>query len=134
MFVNCCHCRWCQRETGAAFAVNALIETDRVVLLKGNVEATETPSHSGKGQRIMRCSVCKIALWSHYGRRGDKLAVLRVGTLDNPDAYPPGVHIWTSSKQPWVILPPGTPDFPEFPDWAELWPAESLARAKALFG
>ena len=37
LFVHCCHCRWCQRETGASFALNALIEADHVQLLQGEV-------------------------------------------------------------------------------------------------
>ena len=107
MFVHCCHCRWCQRETGSAFALNALIETDRVELLQGEVELVDTPSDSGKGQLIARCPRCRIALWSHYGGGGNVVSFIRVGTLDNPDAFPPDIHIYTSSKQPWVVLPTG---------------------------
>lgn len=44
LFVHCCHCRWCQRETGASFALNALIEADRVQLLQGKTEVIDTPS------------------------------------------------------------------------------------------
>jgi hypothetical protein len=89
LFVHCCHCRWCQRETGASFALNALIETDRVRVLEGQVEAVETPSNSGKGQTIMRCPTCKVALWSHYNAAGNLLSFVRVGTLDDPDRLPP---------------------------------------------
>ena len=105
LFVHCCHCRWCQRETGSAFVLNALIETDRVELLAGEPELVLTPSNSGKGQRIARCPVCRIALWSHYAGGGDLFRFVRVGTLDDPDRFPPDIHIFTSTKQPWVILP-----------------------------
>ena len=132
LFVNCCHCRWCQRETGSAFALNAMIESDRVVLLAGRVEVIDTPSHSGTGQRIARCPTCRVALWSHYGGAGDAVRFVRVGTLDEPDRLPPGVHIFTTSKQPWVVLPPGVPAVAEYYDAADLWPAESLARRAAL--
>jgi len=47
LFVHCCHCRWCQRETGASFALNAMIESDRITLLHGAVEIVDTPSNSG---------------------------------------------------------------------------------------
>src|SRR5271165_2992558 len=77
LFVHCCHCRWCQRETGASFALNALIETDRVAVLNAAPEAVLTPSNSGKGQKIMRCPTCRIALWSHYAGAGDKLCFIR---------------------------------------------------------
>jgi len=133
MFVHCCHCRWCQRETGASFALNAMIEADRVVLLRGSPEAVDTPSESGKGQKIVRCPDCHIALWSNYAGAGDALHFIRVGTLDEPDRLTPDVHIYTASKQPWVVLPPETPAFEEYYDRNELWPEESLARRRALF-
>jgi len=111
MVVHCCHCRWCQRETGTAFALNAMIETDSVSLLSGKTEPVLTPSNSGKGQTIVRCPNCFIAVWSHYAGAGNLLSFVRVGTLDNPDALPPDIHIFTASKQPWVILPPDKPAF-----------------------
>ena len=130
MFVHCCHCRWCQRETGASFALNAMIERDRVELLKGRPEAVDTPSESGKGQMIFRCPTCKIALWSIYSR--PEIYFIRVGTLDNPDLLPPDIHIFTESKQPWLKLPPGIPQVPIYYDWKELWPEESSERLRKL--
>jgi hypothetical protein len=134
MFVHCCHCRWCQRETGASFALNAMIEADRVVLLSGTPEAVATPSESGKGQRITRCPACRVALWSNYSGAGDAVRFVRVGTLDEPDRLPPDIHIYTASKQPWVVIPPGVPVVPEYYRARDHWPAASLARRKALKG
>jgi hypothetical protein len=131
LFVHCCHCRWCQRETGASFALNALIEADRVQLLEGEVEVIDTPSSSGKGQKISRCPRCRIAVWSNYAR-GGSVRFVRVGTLDDPDRLPPDIHIFTASKQPWVVLPPGTLAVPEFYKASELWSKESLERRVAL--
>lgn len=132
LFVHCCHCRWCQRETGAAFALNAMIESARVVLVEGEPEIVMTPSQSGKGQKIARCRACRVAVWSHYAGGGDAVRFVRVGTLDDPDRYPPDIHIHTSSKQPWVVLPDGVPAVPEYYRASEYWPAASLARRKAL--
>jgi len=132
LFVHCCHCRWCQRETGSAFALNAMIEADRVLLLTGTPEAVATPSNSGKGQKIARCPACRIALWSHYAGAGDAVCFVRVGTLDEPDRLPPDIHIFTASKQPWVILPPDRPAVPEYYDRRLHWPAESLERMRVL--
>jgi len=128
MFVHCCHCRWCQRETGAAFALNALIEADRVLLLQGEPEIVDTPSESGQGQNIARCPSCRIAMWSNYPGAGDTVHFVRVGTLDDPDRLPPDIHIYTMSKQPWVILPPDTPAVYEYYDRREYWPQASLDR------
>jgi hypothetical protein len=134
MIVHCCHCRWCQRETGASFALNAMIESDRVELLKGEVEIVETPSNSGKGQKIARCPQCRIALWSHYAGLGDAASFVRVGTLDDPDRLPPDIHIFTASKQPWVVIPLGMAAVAEYYKAADHWPAQSLQRRKALLG
>ena len=132
LFVHCCHCRWCQRETGSAFVLNAMIEAERVALLQGEVEVIDTPSLSGKGQKISRCPVCHVAVWSSYTGGGDAVRFVRVGTLDAPDRLPPDIHIFTASKQPWVILPPDTPAVPEFYDARQYWPAESLERRAVL--
>jgi hypothetical protein len=132
MFVHCCHCTWCQRETGSAFALNAMIEAERLQVLQGEVRVIDTPSNSGKGQRISRCPKCMIAVWSNYAGLGDAVCFVRVGTLDNPGALPPDIHIFTSSKQPWVVLPAATPAVPEYYKAAAFWPKESLARREAL--
>ena len=134
LFVHCCHCRWCQRETGASFALNAMIEADRVVLSSGAIEKIMTPSNSGKGQKIARCPTCRIALWSHYAGAGDKVCFVRVGTLDDPDRFPPDIHIFTASKQPWVVIPAGAPAVPEYYDRNKYWPKASLERRRALLG
>lgn len=132
LFVHCCHCRWCQRESGASFALNAMIEADRVTNLGGELEIVDTPSASGKGQLIARCPRCKVAVWSNYAGAGPVVKFVRVGTLDNPDALPPDIHIFTASRQPWVVIPPGQAAVPEYYDRNEYWPAESLERRKAL--
>jgi hypothetical protein len=132
LFVHCCHCRWCQRETGSAFALNAMIETNRVEVFSGEPETVLTPSHSGNGQQIVRCPRCRVAVWSHYAGSGKKAAFVRVGTLDNHNSCPPDIHIFTESKQAWVQIPDSARAFPAFYDRTEEWPAASLARREAL--
>jgi len=133
LFVHCCHCTWCQRETGSAFAVNAMIEASRVTLLAGEPETIDTPSASGKGQLVTRCPTCKVAVWSNYG--GNQLTrFVRVGTLDDPSAQPPDIHIFTSTKQPWVLLPTDVPVMEEFYDRKACWPVDSLERLDILRG
>ena len=105
-----------------------MIEADRVVLLHGKPELVDTPSNSGKGQKFHRCPTCRIALWSNYAGAGDAISFVRVGTLDEPDRLPPDIHIFTASKQPWVILPSDVPAMEAYYDRKEHWPAESLAR------
>jgi hypothetical protein len=134
MLVHCCHCRWCQRESGGAFAINALIEADRVHLLHGEIDLVDTPTISGLGQKFARCPKCRVAVWSHYayGRIGDAVCFVRTGTLDDPDAVPPDIHIFTASKQPWVTLPRDVPAVEEYYKAEEVWPPASLARRAVL--
>jgi hypothetical protein len=132
LIVHCFHCRWCQRESGASFALNAMIESDRVANLGVEPEVVHTPSDSGAGQKIARCPNCRVAVWSHYAGSGPIIKFVRVGTLDDPDLLPPDVHIFTASKQPWVVIPEGAPAFEEYYEREELWSAESLARRQAI--
>ena len=133
MFVHCCHCLDCQRQTGGAFVLNALIEADRVMMLSGTPQPVAVPTDSGKPHRIFRCPSCQVAIWSEYGGRS-QLRFVRVGTLDTPAALAPDVHIYVRSKQPWLQLPAGVPAFQEYYDSKTLWPAASLERRRALFG
>jgi len=132
MFVHCCHCRDCQRQTGSAFVVNALIEADRVFLLSGDVEPFAVPTDSGRQHEIYRCSSCKVAVWSVYGGAGPKLRFVRVGTLDDPAALMPDVHIYVRSKLSWIALPEGVPSFDAYYDSRKVWPAASLERRRAV--
>jgi hypothetical protein len=133
MFVHCCHCLNCQSQTGSAFVINALIETDRIELLSGEPVVTELVSGGGGPHDVYRCPDCLVAVWSDYGRR-PWLRFVRVGTLDDPTALSPDVHIFTRSKQPWIGLPENVPAFEVFYDMKELWPAESLRRRRAAAG
>ncbi len=130
MFVHCCHCKDCQRQTGSAFVLNALIETNRVQLLSGAPQPSSMPTDSGKPHTVFRCPQCGTAVWSEYGG-GAALRFVRVGTLDEPTALPPDVHIYTRSKQPWLTLPDGVPSFEAYYRSSTLWPPASLERRKA---
>ncbi|MFT4150146.1 MAG: GFA family protein [Paracoccaceae bacterium] len=132
LFVHACHCRWCQRETGSAFAWNAMIEADRVDLLAGEPVAVMTPSASGQGQEILRCPDCHVALWSHYASMRRALAFVRVGTLARPADYPPDIHIFAETRQLWVTPAPGVPVAAEYYDRRTLWPDWALERFAAL--
>ncbi len=134
MIVHACHCRGCQKNSGTAFAINALYEADRVTLVSGKVETVSVPTPSGTGQDITRCVQCKVAVWSNYDMGGlrSHIRFVRVGTLDNPDQLPPDVHIYTGSKQPWVILPEEDPRVDMYYKRNEIWPAESIDRLTKL--
>jgi hypothetical protein len=130
MFVHCCHCLNCQRQTGSAFVINLLVEAENVQLLADEVQATSVPRDDGSVQTISRCPSCQVAVFSDYG--WPELKFVRAGTLDDPSAFAPDVHIYTRSKLPWVTLPDGVPSFDAYYDTRALWPAPSLARLDAV--
>jgi hypothetical protein len=129
LFVHCCHCLNCQRQTGSAFVINLLIETDRVEM-EGAAAAIDVPRDDGSSQRVWRCPDCQVAVFSQY--TSPKVRFVRGGTLDDPSAIEPDVHIFTRSKVPWVVLPESTPAFDVYYDTEKLWPPASLERLAAL--
>jgi len=129
MFVHCCHCLNCQRQTGSAFVVNLLIEADRVEQLAGAPEAVAVPRDDGTAQKIYRCPECRVAVYSEYG--SPAILFVRAGTLDDPSQITPDVHIYTRSKVGWVALPDSAPAFDVYYDSKQLWPAASLDRLRA---
>ena len=133
LIVHACHCTQCRRLTGAAFALNALIETDRLEILAGGPSPVPVVGAGGRPQVVFRCPACQVALWSHYPGAGTKLAFVRVGTLDAPERLPPDIHIYTSTKLPWLQLPEGMRAVPEYYSARDVWPADSLERRKRLF-
>ena len=134
LIVHCCHCRGCQKSSGSAFALNALFEANRIKLISGEVEEITVPTPSGVGQIIARCNKCKVAVWSNYNMYGLKkhIRFIRVGTLDNPDQFPPDIHIFTASRQPWVLVPQGDRTVLKFYEIGKTWSYDSLKRLTAL--
>jgi hypothetical protein len=130
LFTHCCHCLNCQRQTGSAFVINLLIEADRVELLAGDPQPVDVPRDGGRTQTIWRCPACQIAVFSEYTRA--EVRFVRGGTLDDPAAVAPDVHIYTRSKLPWVALPDSVPAFDVYYDMKKLWPAASLKRVEAV--
>jgi hypothetical protein len=132
LFVHCCHCLNCQRQTGSAFVINLLIERDRVELLGAEPVSVPVPrDEAGKRtQKVYRCPTCQVAVFSEYGQAG--VLFVRGGTLDDPSSVAPDVHIFTRSKLPWVALPDSVPAFKTYYDTEKLWPAASLRRLEAL--
>lgn len=130
LIVHACHCRWCQRQTGTSHALNALYEAEMIEVATGEVENITVPSPGGKGQVIARCPNCRIAVWSNYyfGGMRERVRFLRVGTLDNPDLMPPDVHIYTSTKMPWFVIPEGDYAVEEYYDPSTTWSKESQER------
>jgi hypothetical protein len=130
LFVNCCHCLNCQRQTGSAFVINALIEAGRVELLAGNPVAVGVPRDDGSTQKIRRCPTCQVAVFSEYTR--PEVLFVRAGTLDDPASVAPDAHIYIRSKVPWMTLPEGVPAFEGYYDSKTLWPRTSLERLRAV--
>ena len=130
MFVHCCHCLDCQRQTGSAFVIYALIETARLQIEGAEPERFEMPTDSGRAHGIYSCQSCGIAVWSEYGGLGTWVRAR--GNARRPAA--PGArraHL-RAVEVPWVTLPEGVPAFEGYYDALKLWPPESLARRSTV--
>jgi hypothetical protein len=125
LFIHCCHCLSCQRQTGSAFVINLLVERDRVEVT-GAPATIDVARDSGGTQKIYRCPDCQTAVFSEYTY--PEIWFVRGGTLDEPRSVRPDVHIFTRSKVDWVTLPEGVPAVEVFYDIQELWPPASLER------
>jgi hypothetical protein len=110
--------------------INVLIEADRVELLAGEPQPVDVPRDDGSQQRIWRCPTCQIAVYSQY--TSPRVRFVRAGTLDDPAAVAPDVHIFTRSKLSWVTLPDSVPGFDVYYDTQKLWPPASLERLEAV--
>ena len=132
LIVHACHCTECQRLSGGACAINVLVESDQVERLAGETTAVPVTGTSGKSQTIHRCPRCQVALWSHYPGGGPKVSFVRAGTLDTPERVEPDIHIYTSTRLPWLELPEGVPAVAEFYSPKDVWPAETLERYRRL--
>jgi hypothetical protein len=122
--VHCCHCRQCQKITGSAFALNAMIEAERVEVVAG-AEALE-------GKRG-RCPDCQALLWGTHRFFGESILFLRVGTLDEGEKLAPNAHFFTRSKHSWVSVPEGVRAFETLPGESDppLFGPEQSARVEA---
>jgi hypothetical protein len=130
LIVHACHCRDCQRITGSAFVINIWIERKFVEAGPAVPKSFRLAGGSGRHHDVFFCGTCGTYLWSRYhGAPGDALFV-RAGTLDNPDAVRPDVHIFTRSKLPWLKLPEDVPAFKAFYKIEEVWSDESKERLR----
>jgi hypothetical protein len=131
LFVHACHCRDCQRHTGSAFVINAMVLSADLQVITGEIAPWPAPAAKGAKHFIHRCAQCQSAVWSSYGGKKTAMVYLRVATLDRPEELPPSAHIFTRSKLPWVDLPKNVPAYKTWYDREKTWPPESLARRKA---
>lgn len=133
--IKCCHCHACQRQTGSAFALNVIIESEHVEQIGEAPEQWDLDTSSGMGQANMRCPSCKVSVWSVFNAAGAKAYFVRAGTLDDPSGIEPDLHIFTESKLPWVTIPEGSETFPAFysgKDVVRVFGEENAARWKAV--
>jgi hypothetical protein len=126
IFVNCCHCRQCQKLSGSAFALNAMIEAERVEVTAG---AERLDGIAGQA----RCPDCSVLLWATHSMFGDNVLFVRIGTLDEGERLTPDAHFFVRSKHPWISVPEGVPAFDTLPGESDppLFGAEAAARLRA---
>jgi hypothetical protein len=130
LIVHACHCRDCQRLTGGPFVINIWIEKKFVETGAVAPKSCRLAGGSGKPNEVFFCERCGTTLWSRYDIVPSECLFVRAGTLDDPAAVTPDVHIFTRSKLPWLELPETARAFPTIYKIDEVWPAESRERLR----
>jgi hypothetical protein len=108
-----CHCRDCQRSSGAPFASGFIVQVSDTAI-------TGTPKRysvrAGSGLLATRsfCSECGSPLFTR-GEAAPGVMSIRFTTLDKPSEFQPMLDIWTSSAQPWTCLSEAIPHYPQSP-------------------
>jgi len=132
IFVNNCHCRQCQQQTGSTSVVNLFVETEHAELVSGEVSEFEFKAGSGGPHHIARCTRCGTALWSNYPRFGKLGRGIRVGTLDDPAQVKPTAVVFAAERMPWVKLPDDIPAFDAYYNPRDLLSTAQFERLLAL--
>ena len=128
LIVHACHCLNCQKLTGSAFVITLWIERELVAVSGAEPKFYRLTAGSGQTHDVYYCPDCGTRLWSRFEAVPGDTILLRAGTLDDPAAVTPDVHIYTRSKLPWVRLPEGARAFEAMYKLAEVWPDETRAR------
>jgi len=130
IITHCCHCRGCQKQSGSAFRINVMIETDRLAILEGEPR----PFQGDDGQNEMQCPSCEFCIWAYHRHFGDAIAFIGVGVLDEGERLPPEAHFFIRSKHPWIVLPPDIPAFQELGDTGKVGARERVMAVLAVRG
>jgi hypothetical protein len=117
--VYACHCHICQRVSGSAFSVQALVPETSLTVTGPIVVSEITTEDRTSVQRF--CGDCYARIYNTNTRRPG-IAVVRAGTLDRSEELDCRAHIFTAYKQGWFPIPEDVPSWPEMPG-----PAEFLA-------
>jgi hypothetical protein len=130
LIVHACHCRDCQRITGSAFVTNIWIEKRHVRATGAEPCSYRLAGGSGKHHDVFFCGTCGTYVWSRYHIAPGDCLFVRAGTLDDPTAVRPDVHIFTRTKVPWLTLPEGVRAFESIYKVDRVWPAASRERLR----
>lgn len=110
--VYACHCTTCQRWSGSAFALHALLPEGALSITGPLAEYSH--EHEGHVSKQRFCAVCHTRLFNTTSA-APGLLVLRAGTPAGAADLVPAAHIWTRSKQSWLAVPEGVPSWPKSP-------------------
>lgn len=110
-----CHCRDCQRSSGAGYSMSMPTLREHFEHLSGEVAAFDKAANSGRVVRMLGCAICGTKLWNEP-LSSSAIVVVKPGTLDDPRWAVPVGNIWTNSALPWVRIGDSQVNFPGQPD------------------
>ena len=107
--VYACHCGECQRQSASAFGLSLPFAREELELT-GELGSYRRATDSGSFTTGYFCPGCGVRLF-HVSDRNTSRGTLKAGTLDDTSVLAPSFHLWTSRRQPWVLLPENVPQF-----------------------
>ncbi len=114
LLVAHCHCRDCQKSSGAAFATVVVVPRAGFRLLKGKPAGYVYRGDSGQNLTRQFCAQCGAPLFTEVESMPDAW-IVRAVAFDEPSRFVPQMHIYTASAQPWGVISEGLPSYPGMP-------------------
>ena len=113
--LRACHCTHCQKASGAAGSVNAVVPRAALKITQGTAKRYDAKADSGRTLYRYFCGDCGSPIYSQRAT-APETAVLRAGTLDSAGDMKITANIWTRSARPWATIDPASTRFPGQPD------------------
>ena len=108
-----CHCRDCQRSSGAPFASGVLVRVSDVEVV-GVPKTHIVRASSGREVTRSFCAECGSPLFAR-GEAATGVMSIRFPSLDDASGFKPMLDIWTASAPSWTCLSPDIPHHPQSP-------------------
>lgn len=113
--LRACHCRNCQKASGAGGSVNAVLPSGAFRITQGTPKRYSARADSGRVLNRYFCGDCGSPIYSQRETTPETV-VVRAGLLDDAGEMKIVAHIWTNSARAWAHIDPSSAQHPGQPD------------------